>query len=200
MCEPLLGHHMPFRTNGFAGDFCSSGEQARARARCVRTQARRGDHKWPAPAAAGAVACGGVLSASRPGRATCEGRSGWPSAKHPHAGPLASAASHGRPEALRATARGRGRKGCEYATHGAAIHVSIHRARCLRHPPRCGPARELVPGGGLLQPSATSSDLPSAASRGQAGACSPDRARSVHAAKAGLRAARTGSASAQAAQ
>ena len=51
MCEPLLGHHMPFWTNGFIGDsaprplddFCSSGEQARARARqgvvtkCVRT-------------------------------------------------------------------------------------------------------------------------------------------------------------------
>ena len=44
---------------------------------------------------------------------------------------LASAASsHGRPEPLRATARGRGRKRCEYATHGAAIHISTHRARC----------------------------------------------------------------------
>ena len=48
--EPLLGHHMPFRPNGFTGnpaprpldDFCTSGEQPRARARqgvvtkCVR--------------------------------------------------------------------------------------------------------------------------------------------------------------------
>ena len=106
-------------------------------------------------------------------------------------------AQHGtRPEARRATARGRGRKGCEYATHGAAIHVSTPRARSMSASASAAhgaaPRASSSHAGGSLQPSA--------AARKQAGACSPDKARTVHAAKAGLRAVRTGSASAQAAQ
>ena len=103
-----------------------------------------------------------------------------------------------RPACERSMARGRRqggqqhvvaeeRKGCEYATHGAAIHVSTPRAA---H--GAAPRASSSHAGGSLQPSA--------AARKQAGACSPDKARTVHAAKAGLRAARTGSASAQAAQ
>ena len=66
--------------------------------------------------------------------------------------------------------------------------------------PACGPAseRSIAREAGGIEGNSTwwrkKRLLPSAASRRQAGACSPDRARSVHAAKAGLRANRLGEA------
>ena len=83
--EPLLGHHMPFRPNGFArdpaprplDDSCASGEQSCARARqgvvtkCIRTlpAARRAvvTRKEPQPATERNLH-------DIPGRAMCEDR------------------------------------------------------------------------------------------------------------------------------
>ena len=48
-------------------------------------------------------------------------------------GQLVSEAWHGEKGARKAAARGRGRKGYEYATRGVANRVSIHRARGHRH-------------------------------------------------------------------
>ena len=146
----------------------TSGGGHQVRPNAVRSQTRRGHHKWPVPTAAQPVACAYQhdvrgerrVRVARDGRQPSTRMRARLRAQHHSGGRRQGGQQHVVAEEKVASTR-RMALPSRSPLSELDVRISLRRARC----------------GGSLQPSATSSDLLSSAARKQAAACSPDRAR-----------------------